>query len=203
MSKMINSGSSWCISRPFQRCPQQTMVEFECTRNFGSHRSWTVPTSNIYFAKQLQNAFDMCQCSGSVLCIGIFVHCHDTKAWPNDSSVRGDGSSEWYSLLRLILYHGVLSDLSCAMPLNGPCSTGVIGETVMPLARQASKSVHIIVSFASRLQHRWLHDSTQDCSFLQPCNKNTPKIALEMSFRQHQRLKLSRCSSGRVRNNGC
>ncbi|KAG2744977.1 hypothetical protein P692DRAFT_201099312 [Suillus brevipes Sb2] len=49
------------------------------------------------------------------------------------------------------LYHGVLSDLSCAaIPLNGPCSTGVIGETVMPLARQAwPKSVHILVSFAS------------------------------------------------------
>jgi hypothetical protein len=36
-------------------------------------------------------------CKMHLICalrIGIFVHCHDTMARPNDSSVRGDGSSE-------------------------------------------------------------------------------------------------------------
>ncbi|KAG2348179.1 hypothetical protein BDR05DRAFT_611268 [Suillus weaverae] len=32
---------------------------------------------------------------------------------------------------------------------------------------------------------------------LQACSKNTPKIALEMSSRHHQRLELSWCSSSR------
>jgi hypothetical protein len=32
------------------------------------------------------------------LYIGIFVHRFDMMAWPNDSSVWGDGSSEWYLL---------------------------------------------------------------------------------------------------------
>jgi hypothetical protein len=58
-----------------------------------------------------------------------------------------------------VRYHGVLSDLdksSCVMLQNGPSSsTGGIGETVMPWTHQAwPKSVHILFSFASPLEHR-------------------------------------------------
>ncbi|KAG2745055.1 hypothetical protein P692DRAFT_20743316 [Suillus brevipes Sb2] len=72
------------------------------------------------------------------------------------------------------------------MPQNGPCSIRVIEGAVTPRACTARPK-----------------NSTQDCSSWQPCNKNTPSIALETSLRQHQRLKLSWCSSGRLRNNGC
>ncbi|KAG2739914.1 hypothetical protein P692DRAFT_20337679 [Suillus brevipes Sb2] len=64
---------------------------------------------------------------------------------------------------------------------NGPCSTGGIGETVMPWANQAWPKRLLI--FAS-------------------LQKNTLKIALEISCQHRQRLKLSWCSSNRMRNNG-
>ncbi|KAG2756994.1 hypothetical protein P692DRAFT_20438548 [Suillus brevipes Sb2] len=53
------------------------------------------------------------------LCIMIRRHGPMTQACEATDQVSDILSFDSY-----VLYHGVLSDLSCAMPLNGPCSTG-------------------------------------------------------------------------------
>lgn len=128
----------------------------------------------------------------------LLISCHGLTI---QLSVRGDGSSEWYNVFSL-------SRLTLVSCLTYP---------VLGFHRINQRNCHVlglVTEHAECAYLFWLRLTQNDVTLmttcfntglliLQTCKRTpTPKVALEMSFRHHQRLELSWSSSSCACNTG-